>query len=151
VLGSFRESRNNGNALVSLSTRMVVREPTCCRPWREKKVGSRTFFTLLILVLAVSVTITYKRTKSHKAVHFIFFSLVPKWFPFILVFTFTCHFQERGRLLVLCSNRGYDQVVILGSDRNWIVWHPALVEMGFKRERVSDVGWKAKAIVKKLS
>jgi hypothetical protein len=37
------------------------------------------------------------------------------------------------------------------------VWHPALVEMGFKRERerererVSDVGWKAKAIVKKLS
>jgi hypothetical protein len=38
-------------------------------------------------------------------------------------------------LLVLCSNRGYDQVVILGSDRNWIVWHPALVEMGFKRER----------------
>jgi actin-like ATPase involved in cell morphogenesis len=58
-------------------------------------------------------------------------------------------------LLVLCSNRGYDQVVILGSDRNWIVWHPALVEMGFKRERererVSDVGWKAKAIVKKLS
>ena len=46
--------------------------------FKDTHVQYYQFFTLVILMLAMSVTITYKRTKSHKVVHFIFFSFVPK-------------------------------------------------------------------------